>query len=141
MRWIIIAAAACLVGGILFFLFRQEHPQDPDLRTLAATLRERTDAVLNAPGLSESTIEISVVKSQLGAEIDRVKYLATKLGGTAVAKGPVRGPITELIAEIPEENQKRFMDAVQDGIKDVPDPGMLSSGKILVVTIQIRSQG
>jgi hypothetical protein len=141
MRWIIIVAAACLAGGVAFFLFRQPPAKEPDLSPLAASLRERMDTVLNAPGLSDSTIEISVLKSQVNAEIDRVKFLAAKLGGSAVTKEPAVGPITELIAEIPEENQKRFKDAVQDGFKDVPDTGVTSSGKMLVVTVQIKIQG
>jgi hypothetical protein len=141
MRWIIIVAAACLVVGVAFFLFRRPPAKEPDLSPLAASLRERMDTLLNSPSISASTIEISVLKSQLNAEIDRVKILAVKLGGSAVRKGPLVGPIIELIAEIPEENQKLFKDAVQDGLKDVPDPGPTSSGKMLVVMVQIKTQG
>jgi hypothetical protein len=140
MRWIIIVAAACLLVGLALFLFRRPPAKEPDLSPLATSLRERMDTLLNAPSLSSSTIEISVLKSQLNAEIDRVKILAVKLGGSAVTKEPVVGPVTELIAEIPEEKQKIFKDAVQDGLKDVPDTGPRVSSKKLVVTVQIKTQ-
>ena len=146
MRWIIIAAvtlvvALCLVGAVLFFVARQEHSQEPDLGPLAGSLRQRMDDLFGSESLSDSTVEISVVKSQVDAEINRVKYLAAKLGGSAVMKQPIQGSTTDLIAEIPEASRKLFINAVLDGFKDLPETEPLASAKTCVVTVQIKVQG
>lgn len=147
MRWLVVVAAIlvvalCLVGGVWFFAVRQEeHAQEPNLQPLANSLRERMDDLLGGPNFPESTVELSVIKSQLESEVARVKYLATRLGGSAVAKEPLTGPTTDLIAEIPMENRKSFIDAVTDGFKDLPEVSPTASSAMCVVMVQIKVQG
>jgi|GEM_PF-2860386 hypothetical protein len=148
MRWILavvatLAVAICLVVGVLFFASRQEqHPQDASLQPLADSLKQRMDDLLGGSDLTEPTVELSVMKSELESEIARVKYLATKLGGSAVTKTSTAGsPTTDLIAEIPVEYRKSFIDAVTDGFKDVPQASPTASPTMCVVTIQIKAQG
>ena len=147
MRWILVvaaslAAAICIVAGVLFFASRQEqHSQDPNLQSLADALKQRMDNLLGGPSLTEPTVEISVIKSQLESEVARVKYLATKLGGSAVSKQSGAGSTTELIAEIPVEYRKSFIDAVTDGFKDLPDASPAASPTMCVITVQIKVQG
>jgi len=146
MRWRLVVAATlavaiCLVGGVLFFVSRQaQQPQDPDLQPLAESLKQRMDGILGDPGLTEQTVELSVMRSQLEAEVARVKYLATKLGGSAVSKQTIAGSTTDLIAEIPVENRKNFIDAVTDGFKDLPTASPAGSPTMCVVTVQIKVQ-
>jgi hypothetical protein len=147
MRWLVVVAATlvvalCLVGGVLFFAARQEeHTQDPNLQPLANSLRERMDDLLGGSNLPESTVELSVIRSQLVTEVARVKYLAARLGGSAVAKEPLTGVTTDLIAEIPVENRKSFIDAVTDGFKDLPEVSPTASSTMCVVMVQIKVQG
>jgi hypothetical protein len=147
MRWILVVAASlavaiCVVAGVLFFASRQEqHSQDPNLQPLADSLKQRMDNLLGGPSLTEPTVELSVMKSQLESEVARVKYLATKLGGSAVSKQSGAGSTTELIAEIPVEYRKSFIDAVTDGFKDLPDASPAASPTMCVITVQINVQG
>jgi len=125
----------------LFFASRQEEkPQEPNLQPLANSLKQRMDDLLGASDLSESTVELSVEKSQLDSEVARVKYLAIRSGGSAVTRQPAVGATTDLIAEIPEENRKSFIDAVTDGFKDLPKASPAASPKTCVVTVQIKVQ-
>jgi hypothetical protein len=147
MRWFLVvtatlAVALCLVGGVLIFASRQEeHSQEPNLAPLANSLKERIDDLLGGSSLPESTVELSVMRSQLDSEVARVKYLAVRLGGSAVAKQPATGANTDLIAEIPVENRKSFIDAVTDGFKDLPEPSPTTSPTMCIVTVQIKVQG
>jgi hypothetical protein len=146
MRWMLVVAATlavaiCLVAGVLFFASRQEqHPQDPNLEPLANSLKQRMDDILGATGLTEQTVELSVMKSQLESEVARVKYLATRLGGSAVSKQSTAGSTMDLIAEIPVEYRKSFIDAVTDGFKDLPEASPGASSTMCVVTVQIKVQ-
>jgi hypothetical protein len=134
-----LAVAICLVAGVLFFASRQEqHPQDPNLEPLANSLKQRMDDILGATGLTEQTVELSVMKSQLESEVARVKYLATRLGGSAVSKQSTAGSTMDLIAEIPVEYRKSFIDAVTDGFKDLPEASPGASSTMCVVTVQIK---
>ena len=136
-----LAAAICLVAGVLFFASRQEqHPQDSNLEPLANSLKKRMDDILGATGLTEQTVELSVMKSQLESEVARVKYLATRLGGSAVSKQSTAGSTMDLIAEIPVEYRKSFIDAVTDGFKDLPEASPGASPTMCVVTVQIKVQ-
>ena len=145
MRWMlvvtaILAVAICLVAGVLFFASRQaQHPQDPNLQPLADALKQRMDGILGDAGFTEQTVELSVMKSQLEAEVARVKYLAAKLGGSAVSKESSTGSMN-LIAEIPVEYRKSFIDAVTDGFKDLPKASPAASPTMCVVTVQIKVQ-
>jgi hypothetical protein len=147
MRWLVVVAATLavalgLVGGVWFFAARQEeHTQEPTLQPLANSLRERMYDLLGGSNLPESTVELSVIRSQLESEVARVKYLATRLGGSAVAKEPLTGATTDLIAEIPVENRKSFIDAVTDGFKDLPEVSPTASSTMCVVMVQIKVQG
>ena len=146
MRWMLVVAATlavaiCLVAGVLFFASRQEQrPQDPNLEPLANSLKQRMDDLLGATGLTEQTVELSVIRSQLESEVARVKYLATRLGGSAVSKQSTAGSTMDLIAEIPVEYRKSFIDAVTDGFKDLPEASPAASPTMCVVTIQIKVQ-
>ena len=147
MRWILVvvatlAIAICLVGGVLFFASRQEQPpQDPNLQSLTDSLKQRMDDLLGPSGLTEPTVELSVMKSQLESEVARVKYLATRLGGSAVSKQSAAGSTMDLIAEIPLAYRKSFIDAVTDGFKDLPEASPAASPTMSVVTVQIKIQG
>jgi hypothetical protein len=147
MRWLVVVAATlavavCLVGGVWFFAARQEErTQEPTLQPLANSLRERMGDLLGGSGLPESTVELSVIRSQLESEVARVKYLAARLGGSAVAKEPSIEATTDLIAEIPVENRKSFIDAVTDGFKDLPEVSPTVSSTMCVVMVQIKVQG
>jgi len=99
------------------------------------------DDMLGGSNLPESTVELSVVKSELESEVARVKYLATRLGGSAAAKEPLTGATTDLIAEIPVENRKSFIDAVSDGFKDLPEVSRTASSTMCVIKVQINVQG
>ena len=147
MRWLLVVAATlavalCLVGGVLIFAYRQEeHSQEPSLEPLANSLKGRIDDLLGGSSLPESTVELSVMRSQLDSEVARVKYLAVRLGGSAVAKQPASGATTDLIVEIPVENRKSFVDAVTDGFKDLPEPSPTASTTMCIITVQIKVQG
>jgi hypothetical protein len=146
MRWMLVVAATlavaiCLVAGVLFFASRQEQPpQDPNLQPMADSLKQRMDDLLGTTGLTEQTVELSVVKSQLESEVARVKYLATRLGGSAVSKQSTAGSTMDLIAEIPVEYRKSFIDAVTDGFKVLPEASPGASPTMCVVTVQIKVQ-
>jgi hypothetical protein len=146
MRWMLVVAATlavaiCLVAGVLFFASRQERPpQDPNLQPMTDSLKQRMDDLLGTTGLTEQTVELSVVKSQLESEVARVKYLATRLGGSAVSKQSTAGSTMDLIAEIPVESRKSFIDAVTDGFKVLPEASPGASPTMCVVTVQIKVQ-
>ncbi|MBV8215339.1 MAG: hypothetical protein JOZ08_19180 [Verrucomicrobia bacterium] len=146
MRWMLVVAATlavaiCLAVGVLFLASRQErHPQDPNLQPLTDSLKQRMDDLLGASDLTESTVELSVMRSQLESEVARVKYLATKLGGSAVSKQSAAGATMDLVAEIPLECRKSFIDAVTDGFKDLPEANPGASPTMCVVTVQIKVQ-
>jgi hypothetical protein len=136
-----LGVAICLVAGVLLFASRQEQPpQDPNLQPMADSLKQRMDDLLGTTGLTEQTVELSVVKSQLESEVARVKYLAARLGGSAVSKQSTAGSTMDLIAEIPVEYRKSFIDAVTDGFKVLPEASPGASPAMCVVTVQIKVQ-
>jgi hypothetical protein len=146
MRWILVvvatlAIAICVVVGVLFFASPQEqHSQDPNLQSMADAVKQRMNDLLGPSGLTEPTVELSIMKSQLESEVARIKYLATKLGGSAVSKQSPTGSTMDLIAEIPQEYRKSFIDAVTDGFKDLPAASPGASPTMCVVTVQIKVQ-
>jgi hypothetical protein len=136
-----LAVTICLVAGGLFFASRQKkHPEDPNLQPMTDSLKQRMDDLLGTTGLTEQTVELSVMKSQLDSEVARVKYLATRLGGSAVSKQSTTGSTMDLIAEIPIEYRKSFIDAVTDGFKELPEASPGASPTMCVVTVQIKVQ-
>src|ERR1700751_536266 len=143
MRWMLVVAATlavaiCLVAGVLFFASRQEQrPQDPNLQPLADSIKQRMDDILGTTGLTEQTVELSVMRAQLESEVARVKYLATRLGGSAVSKQSAAGSPMDLIAEIRAEDRKSFIDAVTDEFKELPEASPGDSPTMCVVTVQI----
>lgn len=105
------AGVVCLV---LFFPARRPAP---DTSRLTATFEGAAQRALRIPEVTDTEVERVIDKPSLDREVERIKRLAVKLGGTAVeGVGDEAG--VDVLAEIPPGLTHQFSDAVNDPAKE-----------------------
>src|SRR6202042_1344516 len=100
---IVVFAAVFLVGllaGIVLVVFLQRKPEPaPDTSRLKDLLHSAAQKEIGLPPLADIEVELTIDRAKLDEEIERIKALAARFGGTAV-QGPGDNTGTDVLAEI-----------------------------------------
>jgi hypothetical protein len=90
------------------------------------------------PEVTDTEVERLIDKPNLDTEVERIKRLAGKLGGTAVqGVGDEAG--VDVLAEIPPELTHQFSDAVKDPAKEpVTSPQVPNKDAKALVVVKLK---
>jgi len=102
-----------LFGGIALVIFLLAKPQPaPDTSGLEDLLHSTAQKTIGLPPLADAEVELTIDRGKLNEEIERIKTLAAKFGGTAIqGKGDDTG--TDVLAEISPKFTDQFLDALR----------------------------
>ena len=102
-----------LLAGIALVMFLEAKPAPaPDTSGLKDLLHSTAQKVIGLPPLADVEVELTIERAKLDEEIERIKTLAARFGGTAVqGVGDVAG--TDVLAEISPEFTDQFLEALR----------------------------
>jgi hypothetical protein len=112
------------VGLVYLILFLEEKKETPDTSKLSATFEGAAQQAIQMPTFADTEVERVIDKPNLDSEVERIKGLAGKLGGTAV-EGVANEVGVDVLAKIPPELAQQFSDAVKDPSKEPAAPPQL----------------
>jgi hypothetical protein len=138
-RKILVLAAVFLGGllaGIALITFFQARSQpEPDTSRLKDLLHSAAQKAIGLPPLADTEVELTIERAKLDEEIERIKTLAAKFGGTAIqGKGDETG--TDVLAEIPPKFTDQFLEALRHPEKQPATD--LRSGDSQTALVQVR---
>jgi hypothetical protein len=113
----ILVLVAVFLGGLLagvgVIIFLQAKPSPaPDTSKLKDLLHNTAQREIGLPPLADIEVELTIDRGKLDEEIERIKTLAARFGGTAVqGVGDVAG--TDVLAEISPEFTGQFLEALR----------------------------
>jgi hypothetical protein len=138
-----------LVGGIFFFglfagialvFFLQAKPQpEPDTSKLKELLHNTAQKEIGLPPLADAELELTIERGKLDQEIERIKVLAAKFGGTAV-QGASDATGTEVLAEISPQFTNQFLEALKHPEKQPATEVRAESGQTALVHVRLNFQ-
>jgi hypothetical protein len=141
-RIILSCIALALLGTAGTAIYRWLHQENPtaapDLTLLNESLRQSMESQLGAPLLTLNLMELTVSQQDLDSEIERLKNLASKLGGTEAINSLSAEADREFLFEIPEVYAKQFIEAVQDRTKLVLEARPNSDDKRQVIEVKLH---
>jgi hypothetical protein len=141
-RIILSCIALALLGTAGTAIYRWLHQENPtaapDLTLLNESLRQSMESQLGAPLLTLNLMELTVSQQDLDSEIERLKNLASKLGGTEAINSVSAEADREFLFEIPEVYAKQFIEAVQDRTKLVLEARPNSDDKRQVIEVKLH---
>ncbi len=125
-----------LAMGIALVIFFQAKPQpEPDTSKLKDLLHNTAQKEMGLPPLADAEVELTIERGKLDEEIERIKALAAKFGGTAVeGTGDEAG--TDVLAEIAPQFKDQFMEALKHPEKQ-PAIGMKAQNSQTAL-VQVR---
>jgi hypothetical protein len=127
------------VGLIIFFPSKSEPP--PDTSKLRDLLLNTAQKNMGVPPLTDVGLELSIEREKLDKEIERIKNLATKFGGTAIV-GPGDDKGMKVLAQISPRWANEFVEAVKHPEKE---PALAAKAEgdasALLVEIKLTIQG
>ena len=101
-----------LAGIALIILFQVKSQPEPDTSRLKDLLHSAAQKAIELPPLADAEVELTIERAKLDEEIERIKTLAAKFGGTAVeGVGDPAG--TDVLAEISPEFTGQFLEALR----------------------------
>jgi hypothetical protein len=102
-----------LLAGIALVLFFQARPQPAlDTSNLEDLLHNTAQTAISLPPLADAEIELTIDRAKLDEEIERIKTLAAKFGGTAI-QGTGDSSGTEVLAQVSPKFTSQFLEAVK----------------------------
>jgi hypothetical protein len=105
-------------GTAIYQWLHQDSPSTaPDMTLLNENLRRSMESELGSPLLTLNLVELTVSPQELDSEIERLKDLAAKLGGSGTVSNVSTEGDRELFFEIPQVYAKQFVEAAQDRTK------------------------
>jgi len=115
-RKILVLAAVFLSGllaGVALIIFLQAKPEPaPDTSRLEELLHSTAQQQIGLPPLADVEIELTIQRGKLDEEIERIKALAARFGGTAI-QGSGDDSGTDVLAEISPKLTDRFLEALK----------------------------
>ena len=111
----------------------------PDLTLLNESVQRSVESELSTPPLSLNLVELTVRPQDLDSEIERIKNLATKLGGNATLNRLPTESGQDLLVEIPQSSARQFIEAVQDRTKIVPEARPNSGDKNQIIEVKLHT--
>jgi hypothetical protein len=107
-----------LVAGIAVVFFLQVKPQPvPDTSRLKELLHSTAQQAIGLPPLADVEVELTIERGKLDQEIERIKTLAARFGGTAI-QGTGDNAGTDILAEISPELTDQFLEALKHPEKE-----------------------
>jgi hypothetical protein len=141
-RIILACVALALLGTAGTAIYRRFHQDSPvaapDMTLLNENLRRSMESELGAPLLTLNLIELTVTRQDLDFEIERLKNLASKLGGSGTVSNLSTEADRELFFEIPQIYAKQFGEAVPDRTKLVLEAVPDSTVKRQVIEVKLH---
>ena len=129
-----------LFAGIALVYFLQAKPQpEPDTSKLNELLHNTAQKEIGLPPLADAELELTIERGQLDQEIERIKALAAKFGGTAV-QGAADATGTEVLAEISPQFTNQFLEALKHPEKQPPTEVRAESGQTALVQVRLKFQ-
>jgi hypothetical protein len=101
-----------LVGIALIFLLQARPEPVPDTSRLKDLLHSTAQREIGLPPLADVEVELTIDRGKLDEEIERIKKLAAKFGGTAV-QGAGDDIGTDVLAEIAPKYIDQFLEALK----------------------------
>jgi hypothetical protein len=113
-----------LIAGIAFALFFQAKPAPaPDTSGLKEWLHSTAQQKIGLPPLADVEVELTIERGKVDEEIERIKTLAARFGGTAI-QGAEDTTGTDVLAEISPKLTDQFLEALKhpdrQPVVDVP---------------------
>jgi hypothetical protein len=129
-----------LVAGIGLVIFLQLKPQpEPDTSKLKDLLHNTAQKEIGLPPLEDAEVELTIERGKLDEEIERIKALAAKFGGTAVqGTGDEAG--TNVLAEISPQFKDQFLDALKHPEKQPAVDVKAQDGQTALVQVRLKFQ-
>jgi hypothetical protein len=122
------------IGLIIFFPSKSELP--PDTSKLRDLLLNTAQKNMGVPPLTDVALELSIERDKLDKEVERIKSLATKYGGTAIV-GTEDEKGMKVLAQISPRWANEFVDAVKHPEKE-PAFGTKAEGEASALLVEIR---
>jgi hypothetical protein len=102
-----------LLTGIAVVIFLQAKPQPPpDTSRLEDLLHHTAQKTIGLPPLADVEVELTIDRGKLDEEIERIKMLAARFGGTAI-QGAGDDTGTDVLAEISPRFTDQFLEALK----------------------------
>lgn len=130
-----------LLTGIVLVILLQAKPEPaPDTSRLKDLLHSTAQKMIELPPLADIEVELTIDRGKLDEEIERIKALAAKFGGTAV-QGPGDDTGTEVIAEISPKFTDQFLEALKHPEKQPVADFPAGDNQNALVQVRLRFQG
>jgi len=128
--------AGVLAGSRLVNFAPSKSEPPPDTSKLQDLLRSTAQRNIGVPPLSDVEVELSIERDKLDREVERIKALAAKFGGSAVV-GTEDEKGTELLAQVSSRLANEFVEAVKHPEKEAL-AGTKPDGEAKVSLVEIR---
>jgi hypothetical protein len=129
-----------LVAGIALVIFLQPKPQpEPDTSRLKDLLHNAAQSEIGLPPLADAEVELTIERGKLDEEIERIKTLAAKFGGTAV-KGTGDDAGADVLAEISPQYKDQFLDALKHPEKEPATELKAEKSQTALVQVRLKFQ-
>src|ERR1700719_36395 len=102
-----------LLAGVALAIFLQAKPEPvPDTSRLKDLLHSTAQKEIGLPPLADVEVELTIDRGKLDEEIERIKALAARFGGTAI-QGAGDNTGTDVLAEISPKFTDQFLEALK----------------------------
>jgi hypothetical protein len=129
-----------LLAGIALVMFLEAKPAPaPDTSGLKDLLHGTAQKVIGLPPLADVEVELTIERENLDKEIDRIKRLAAKFGGTAIqGAGDETG--TDVLAEISPKFTGQFLEALKHPEKQPVADFQAGENQNALVQVRLKFQ-
>ena len=128
--------AGLLAGIGLIIIHPSKSEPPPDTSKLRDLLLNTAQKNMGVPPLTDVGLELSIERDKLDKEVERIKSLATKFGGTAIVGAGDENSM-KVLAQISPRWANEFVEAVKHPEKE-PAFEMKEEGKASALLVEIR---
>jgi hypothetical protein len=143
LKILVLGAVFCggLLAGIALVLLFQTRPQPPlDTSNLEGLLHNTAQTAISLPPLADAEVELTIDRAKLDEEIERIKALAAKFGGTAVQGAGDKGG-TEVLAQVSPKFTSQFLEAVRHPEKEPAAHFQPEDNQTALVQVRLKFPG
>ncbi len=131
-----------LFAGIALVLFFSQARPQPALNTsnLEDLLHNTAQTAISLPPLVDAEVELTIDRAKLDEEIERIKALAAKFGGTAVQLAGDNSGM-EVLAQLSPKYTSQFLEAIKHPEKEPTDQVLSEDNQTAFVEVRLKFQG